>query len=66
MDKWQKLKAWIMDRHDQMENLYKKTNFNADAAQLGAFRDVYTTMNDLDLQEMAQKNKARKETEQKK
>lgn len=58
MDKWGKLRAWINDRHDQFEKMYQRTNFNADAAQLGAYRDVYQTMADLDLQEAADKAKA--------
>lgn len=58
MDKWTELKKWVMERHDQMEKLYKKTNFSADASQLGAYRDVYQTMNDLDLRELSLKKKA--------
>ena len=58
MDKWETLKKWIMKRHDQMEALYKETNFGADASQLGAFREVFQTMNDLDLREIAQRKRA--------
>lgn len=48
VDKWQVLKDWVAERHDYFETQYKKSNFSADAAELGAFRSVYQTMCDLD------------------
>jgi len=66
MDKWQMLKDWVVKRHDQMENLYKETNFSADASQLGSYREVFQTMVDLEVREIAQRTRAAKQPGEKK
>ena len=62
MDKWGTLKQWVIKRHDQMEALYKETNFSADASQLGSFREVFQTMNDLDVREIAERARSQKKS----
>jgi hypothetical protein len=56
MDKWAMLKEWIGERHDYFEKQYKKTNFSADASELGAFRSVYNAMEDIEAMEAKEKN----------
>jgi len=54
MDKWEVLKRWVADRHDILEASYNKTNFSADAAELGTFRAVYQTMLDLERKPLSE------------
>lgn len=53
LSKWDKLRRWVINRHDYFEAQYQNNNFSADAAELGAYRSMYQVMLDLEKQETA-------------
>ena len=53
LPKWEKLKLWLADNHDNDEKRHLKTLLGADAAEMGVYRKVIDAMSDIEIQEQS-------------
>lgn len=51
LPKWEKMKFWLADKHDEAEKRHHKTLLGADAAEMGTYRKVIDGMKDMEIQE---------------